>query len=72
MRRNALVCTVTTTSLDLSALMRERDAEPAYDRMACGCAWWSGKGGTSRWEHTAACGPWPASYRSKAKYRGRT
>jgi hypothetical protein len=71
-RRNALVRKSTSTSLDLSQLIRERDAEAVYDRMPCGCAWWSGKNGTSRWEHTAACGPWPAAYPSKRKYRGRT
>lgn len=68
-RRNALVRKSTNTSHDLAMTVRERDEEPVYDRMPCGCAWWSGKGGTSRWEHTAACGPWPAPYRSKAKYR---
>lgn len=70
-RRNAIVRKSHNTSLDLSAVMRERDAEPVYDRMPCGCAWWSSKNGTSRWEHTAECGPWPAAYRSKVKHRGR-
>lgn len=72
MRRNARVVKSTSTSHDLSTLIRERDAEPVFHRMPCGCAWWSGKNGTSRWEHTAACGPWPPSYRSKAKYRHST
>ena len=57
------------TNLELGQQVRERDETPTFDRISCGCAWKSGKGGTSIWEHTAACGPWPAAYPSKRKYR---
>jgi hypothetical protein len=69
MRRNALVKKSPLTSHDIAERTKERDVEPVSDLMPCGCAWWSGKGGTSRWEHTAECGPWPAPYRSKAKHQ---
>lgn len=69
MTRKTIVRKSSHTSAELLALIRERDTEPTFDRVTCGCAWWSVKGGLSRWEHTAACGPWPAPYPSKAKYR---
>lgn len=69
-KRRTLIRKSDHTNLELSALMRERDTEPVYDRARCGCAWWSGKNGTSRWEHTAECGPWPPAYPSKRKYTG--
>jgi hypothetical protein len=67
-RRNAIVRKSPLTSHDIAERTKERDAEPVFDRLPCGCAWWSDKAGTSRWEHTAECGPWPKAYRSKAKY----
>ena len=70
MRRSAIVRKSTLTNLELGAMVRERDAEPIFDWMVCGCAWWSEKNGTSRWEHTAECGPWPPAYPSKRKYKG--
>jgi len=69
MSRTTIVRKSDLTNLELGQQVRERDEEPAFDRMPCGCAWWSGKGGTSRWEHTAECGPWPAAYPSKQKYQ---
>lgn len=68
-RRNAIVRKSPLTNLELSARTRERDEQPVFDRMSCGCAWRSEKGGLSKWEHTATCGPWPVAYRSKAKYQ---
>ena len=68
MRRNALIIKSPLSAHDIAERTKERDASPVFDRMPCGCAWWSGKAGTSRWEHTAACGPWPPAYRSKRKY----
>jgi hypothetical protein len=72
MRRNAIVRKSDLTNLELGQQVRERDETPTFDRISCGCAWKSGKGGISIWEHTAACGPWPPAYRSKRKYTRNT
>jgi hypothetical protein len=69
MKRHATIRRSPYTHAELGLLVRARDEDPTYDRMPCGCAWWSGKGGTSRWEHTAQCGPWPPPYPSKQKHR---
>ena len=68
MRRNAIVRKSDFTNVELGHLVRERDTNPEYDLLDCGCEWHSGKNGTSQYTVGPDCAPWPPAYRSKRKY----